>query len=237
MDYGKPERAQALAADYVTGTLRGPARRRFEALLPGHPALRAAMAQWLDRLLPLTAALQPVPPPPGSWALIEQRLWPAHSHADQGQAARWWRALGFWRAAAGLATTAALALGLLLTLPAEPQAPVVVVLSATDAAGTPANFVASLSADGRSLVTRPVQPVALAADKAFELWAVPPQGAPRSLGLISAAGTTVVQRSKLPKSLLDSRNTAALAVSIEPPGGSTTGAPSGPVVFVGKLQL
>ena len=53
MDYGKPDRADALGAQYVAGTLRGAARRRFEALLPGHPALRAAgphPAAVLDRM-------------------------------------------------------------------------------------------------------------------------------------------------------------------------------------------
>ena len=96
---------------------------------------------------------------------------------------------------------------------------------------------ASVSGDGRSLVARPLQPVALATGRVLELWAVPPAGAPRSLGLISAAGATVVRRDKLPKILLDARNTAALAVSVEPPGGSPTGTPTGPVVFAGKLQL
>ena len=71
-----------------------------------------------------------------------------------------------------------------------------------------------------------VQPVALKPGSSLELWAVPPQGAPRSLGLISASGLTVIRRDKLPKALLDSRNTAALAVSVEPPGGSPTGAPT-----------
>ena len=42
MDYAHRPLVDALAAAYVAGTLRGPARRRFEALLPGHPALRAA---------------------------------------------------------------------------------------------------------------------------------------------------------------------------------------------------
>lgn len=240
MDYGKPERAEALAAEYVAGTLRGAARRRFEALLPGHPALRAALAGWRGRLLPLTTALAPVPPPAHTWAAIEQRLWPSPAPAADPAPAPWWRRLGVWRAASGLATTAALALAVALGLPGETPPPLVVVLQATDtagAAGTAASFVASVSGDGRSLVTRPVQPVALAANQAFELWAVPPQGAPRSLGLVSANGVTVVPRGKLPPALLDARHTAALAVSLEPPGGSTTGAPSGPVVFVGKLQL
>jgi anti-sigma-K factor RskA len=32
-------------------------------------------------------------------------------------------------------------------------------------------------------------------------------------------------------------NTAALAVTLEPPGGSSTGKPTGPIVYLGKLQL
>jgi anti-sigma-K factor RskA len=95
----------------------------------------------------------------------------------------------------------------------------------------PASFVASISADGRAMVTKPITNVSLQADRALELWAVPPQGAPRSLGLISAQGATVVKRGKV----LD--NTAALAVSLEPSGGSPTGAPTGPVLYVGKLVL
>ena len=43
MDYANPQLADQLAASYAAGTLRGPARRRFEALLPSHPALRDAV--------------------------------------------------------------------------------------------------------------------------------------------------------------------------------------------------
>ena len=46
MDYSRPELADRLAAEYVLGTLQGPARRRFEALQQAHPALRQAVAQW-----------------------------------------------------------------------------------------------------------------------------------------------------------------------------------------------
>lgn len=244
MDYGRRDLADALAAQYVAGTLRGPARRRFEALLPGHPALRAAVDAWRARLMPLTAAVEPQAPPARAWLGIEQRLWPAPpmsaaaSDGPDAGAVPWWRGLGFWRTVSGFATVAAVSLGVLLASP-QPQAPpVVVVLQAAEGAPAGAStFVASFSGDGRSLVTRPVQPVALQVDRALELWAVPPQGAPRSLGLISASGLTVIGREKLPQALLDSRNTAALAVSVEPPGGSPTGAPTGPVVFAGKLQL
>jgi anti-sigma-K factor RskA len=230
MDYGKIPRADALAAQYVAGTLRGRARRRFESLLPGHPALRAAVRSWQDRLMPLTAALPPEAPPARVWQAIEQCLWPAGAPAP----VRWWQRLAVWRGLAALATTAAFALAVLVSNPAV-QPPVVVVLQGTAGAAAPA-FVASLSGDGRALVTQPIQPVALQADRVLELWAVPPQGTPRSLGLISARGTTIVPRGKLAASLVKG-DTAALAVSLEPPGGSPTGAPTGPVLYAGKLQL
>jgi len=228
MDYAKDSLADALAAQYVAGTLRGRAKRRFEGLLSAHPALRHAVRAWQDRLMPLTGVVAPVAPPASVWRGIEQQLWP------KAAAAPWWQRLGLWRALSGVAAAAAVALAVLMVNPVV-QPPVVVVLQSPGAGGAAA-FVASLSGDGRALVTRPLQPVALQADHALELWAVPPQGAPRSLGVISANGTTIVPRGKLDKSLLKG-DTAALAVTLEPPGGSPSGAPTGPVLWAGKLTL
>ena len=230
MDYGRPALAEALAAEYVAGTLRGPARRRFETLLPGHPALQAAVRAWQARLMPLAGAVPPQAPPPRVWRAIEQRLWPAPA------ALPWWRRLAVWRSATALGGVAVLALAVMLANPPG-RAPVLVVLQPTGADASYAGpFVASVSADGAALVARPVQPVALAPGRAFELWSVPPQGAPVSLGLVRPDGLTVLARERLPARLLQG-GTAALAVSVEPPGGSPTGAPTGPVVFAGKLQL
>ena len=132
----------------------------------------------------------------------------------------------------------ALSLLVLFANPAPNQPPIVVVLSATTppadsgaGAVVPASFVASISGDGRAITTQPLMDVSVQPDRALELWAVPGQGAPRSLGLISASGASVVKKNKVPA------GTAALAVSLEPPGGSTTGAPTGPVLYVGKLAL
>ena len=234
MDYARPALVDALAAQYVAGTLRGPARRRFDALLPSHPALQAAVRQWQLRLMPLTGVLPPQAPPPRVWQAIERRLWPAVAPAPQSS---WWSRLALWRGLSALAGVAVVALAVLLAGPPPALAPVVVVLASTGAdAGTAGTIVASFSGDGRALVTRPLQPVNLQADRVFELWSVPPEGSPRSLGLISASGATVLPRHKLPATLLRG-GTAALAVSIEPPGGSPTGTPTGPVVFAGKLQL
>ncbi|MCU0762689.1 MAG: anti-sigma factor, partial [Hydrogenophaga sp.] len=63
-----------------------------------------------------------------------------------------------------------------------------------------------------------------------ELWSVPAQGGPRSLGLVRAdTATTLLLQAGVKE------GTAAFAVSIEPAGGSPTGAPTGPIVSLGQI--
>ena len=233
MDYSRPELADRLAAEYAAGLMRGGARRRLESLLPAHPTLRSAVRAWHDRLMPLTLAVTPVEPSAAVWKRIESRL--GGGAVPQGTAARAVGRLAFWRAFASIAGLATLVLAVLLATPGPVQPPIIVVLTPTagqpgTAGPAPASIVASISADGRGIVTRPLVNVNLAADRTLELWSLPRDGAPRSLGLIAGDRATVLQRGRL----LD--DTDALAVSLEPPGGSTTGAPTGPVLFVGKLS-
>lgn len=230
MDYGRRELADRLAAEYVLGTLQGPARRRFDALLGAHPGMRDAVTQWQQRLAPLTASVPAVTPPDRVWHGIENRLF-VHS-TPHDAAPRWWQRLGVWRTVSGVAGAAALAMFLIAGQAPSPQAPIVIVLGANPEAAEVLNtsFVASVSADGRALVLKPLKEIAMTPGRTLELWAVPAQGAPRSLGLVQATGATTLLRSQL------LRDTAAFAVSVEPAGGSTTGAPTGPIVAVGKLQ-
>jgi anti-sigma-K factor RskA len=231
MDYSRPQLADRLAAEYVLGTLRGPARRRFDALLGAHPALREAVAQWQERLVPLTTSVTAVTPPDRVWRGVESRLFAA-APTQQALPSSWWKRLALWRSISGVATAAAVALWLVAIQVPPAQAPIVVVLGANpEAAATlNASFVASVSADGRALVLKPLNDLTMTPGRALELWAVPAQGAPRSLGLIQAAGATTLLRAQL------LRDTAAFAVSVEPAGGSPTGAPTGPIVSVGKLR-
>ena len=230
MDYSRRALADRLAAEYVLGTLRGPARRRFDTLLQAHPMLRDAVAHWQQRLEPMATSVAEVRPSAQVWTRIEARLFPA---AVAATALPWWQRLGVWRALSAGGGVAVLAMALVLNQVPPPQAPVVVVLAANPQAAQALNasFVASVSADGRALVLRPLNDVALSTGRALELWAVPAAGAPRSLGLVKADGATTLLRTQL---LLD---TAAFAVSVEPTGGSPTGAPTGPIVSVGKLQI
>ncbi len=71
------------------------------------------------------------------------------------------------------------------------------------------------------------------AGKSYELWLVSDRfSGPRSLGVI---GDTDFTRAALAAYDQDTISSATYAVSVEPQGGSTTGAPTGPVVYAGKL--
>ena len=231
MDYGKSDRADALAAEYVIGTLRGGARRRFEALLPAHSELRRATLAWHERLMPLTAVIAPVQPSSEVWRRISDRLDRRKdavvarrrgSDSRSGAASRRspasprsaWRCCSATRARCRRRSSSS---------SPRPTA------AASGAATAP--IVASISGDGATLVTRPIVPVAVRADRSLELWAVPTQGAPRSLGVMPTNGGAVALRGRV----LAGADT--LAVTVEPPGGSPTGAPTGPIVYAGKFSL
>ena len=100
MNIHQPPLIDPLAAEYVLGTLHGAARRRFERLLPAHPALQRAVADWERRLNRLAVASRAMPPPPEIWRALQQRLFPAPPRRP------WWDSLPFWR---GLALAGVLA--------------------------------------------------------------------------------------------------------------------------------
>ncbi len=223
MNLMRGELPDRLAAEYVLGTLTGGARRRFDALLPAHPALRHAVAGWERRLLPMALEVEPVQPAQAVWAAIEGKLgWtPPPARASPLR-------LRFWQGFAAVATVAAVVLGTVTQAPTRSEAPMIVVLHATKGTET---LVAGLSPDRRQLSIQPLQRVALTSDQSLELWALKKDGLPASLGVIASDKLTALSKKTLPK------DTKGLAVSLEPLGGSPTGAPTGPVLFVGDLTL
>jgi anti-sigma-K factor RskA len=305
MNYADPELRDRLAAEYALGTLRGPARRRFERLLSDDAQLRDAAEDWELRVNLLGESAPPAAPPTRVWDRIAERIGPPSAPAHDSLLDRLWDSLGFWRAASLLATAAAaLAVYVALQPPDAGQEQIAALnqrltgieTKLTSVESTPREIgelserlgriegatqglaetrreFAALSdrlagiesrldatvpvlshvavlidkyarpmmtadldvADGRLVLRLKIKPPRDFTDKTLEVWLVPPDGTPRSLGLLPSAegGTTVALN--LPHDTAEALTTSELAVSLEPSGGSTTGLPTGPVLFSGAV--
>ncbi len=234
MKYENPELRDRLAAEYALGTLRGAARRRFQKLMAGDPALRDLTLQWEMRLNDMAAGAQPVTPRPQLWQAIDRALGPVPrpQHERPGLLSGLWESLGFWRASAFGAAAVAAALILFIAIGKPPVAPETRYIAVLiDETATPV-LVASLAAEDGKLSIKSIKPTNVGADKDLELWLVPPQGAsPRSLGVLKGMQALVT----LTKGDAADLTQGALAVSLEPAGGSPTGTATGPILYVGAV--
>ena len=217
-----PDAAHALAAEYVLGTLRGRARDRFEALARADRDLAGIVRRWEAGLTPLAGRLQGVQPPARIWREIESRIAPRKREAS----ASVWRALAL--VSAGLATVLLAAFLWLSSAPRD-EPLFVAVLTAPDAV---ARMVVSMH-EPDVLRVRMVKPWAGTEGKSLELWVLPKQGSARSLGLVpNAMGDTLIRLAAADARV---QGANALAVSLEPAGGSPSGQPTGPVLCSGVI--
>jgi anti-sigma-K factor RskA len=221
----------ALASENALGTQTSRVRRRMQTLQMREPELAARVAYWQAQLNQLSETARPVPVPPWVWRRIETILQP-----PKPETPGWWQNLLVWRWTTGLAT----AMAVLMTLFPPPEQPRPDALSAdggvvlvlTDEQSKTAWLVSRQSLEApikAQAITVPVMTVA----QAYELWLLPPGGAPLSLGLLNEQGGTVMQPATAVRDLVQPG--VGMAVSIEPPGGSPTGAPTGPVVYSGSI--
>ena len=243
-----------LAAEYVLGTLASNEREQAESLIASDPAFAQLVRTWERRLGQLHAMVQPVEPPPETWARIRARIEgvePSSAmmlpHPDQAarraaenNVVALTRRVGRWRqAAAALAAIAAVLLAVVVTtvvdpqiLPSRPTAAsgrFVAVLQQN--ASAPA-FILTVDVETRTASVRRVS-AEQQAGKSYELWLVSDRFAgPRSLGLVGASEFARPTLASFDPATISG---ATFAVSLEPEGGSPTGAPTGPVLFTGKL--
>jgi len=217
--------ANALAAEYVLGTLPGRARRRFEAIVRADPETAAILRRWEDGLTPLAEGVAPVEPPARVWREIEARIAPPAAAATKAGS-------GFWKAfgmvSGGLASVL-LAFFLYISTGSRGDPLFVAVLTAPDSAP---RMVVSMQAP-HTLRVRMVKPWGGMEDKGLELWVLPKDGAPRSLGMVhNTMGDTMIRIGPDDPRIQDIK---ALAISAEPPGGSPTKQPTGPVLCSGMV--
>jgi anti-sigma-K factor RskA len=230
MNYLTEERQNALSSEYVLGSLHGPARVRFQRLLMQHNSMRHTLWRWESRLNELGTALPNVQPAPEVWERIQSRLGftTATPNATNLVTLPLRKPRGLqWLA--GLSAAAAILMAVLLVnlQPVEPLLPGQIAVVQSEKAQ--ALWLIELRED-QLLVTATDKFKALD-NQDYELWMVAADGRPPiSLGLLPKQG-----KLSLPRSVLfDQVQVAALAVSLEPLGGSPTGQPT-TVLYTAEL--
>jgi anti-sigma-K factor RskA len=250
-----PELLDRLASAYALGTLRGGARRRFEAMAREQAPVRAAALIWQSRLSSINELQPQVQPDAAVWTRIHnlvqgektsasQAAVRAQTAAESTGLTAWLRSLTLWRAATAvgaLATVTAIAVNvgqrqeyggeiarLQTQLLAAPQIEYVAVLADDKAA---ASMLVTFDPKAKKLTLQRVGNFEEAGDRSLQLWALPPTGGPKSLGVLGRDKLL-----KLTAGERDVREVPTLAISLEPKGGvpSETG-PTGPVLFKGAL--
>jgi anti-sigma-K factor RskA len=224
IDHSSLPEDELLAAEVALGVLSGAARETAARRAAREPAFAAMVAAWEERLAPWAGEIGEVVPPPEVWERIATALpQPAAPRAGL------WESLAFWRVFALASVLAAACLAVVIYLgAARPSEPLIAAIEA----GGQRSFVATVDARRGTIA---IVPAAFTADgtRVPELWLIPPGGKPLPVGLLSADKPIVIA---IPPALVaQTASGATLAVSLEPPGGSPTGAPTGPVIGAGKL--
>ncbi|NWA10831.1 anti-sigma factor [Pseudomonas gingeri] len=221
MNYQNPRLRRALAADYAIGLMSAAGRRRFESLMRDDARLRAQVAEWQETLATLTESVPPQPVPDRVWQAIVARIDPQQLHIPARRP--------FWnwlRATAAIGSLVVIvALGVLYRH--DPISASATLLSGTQQPAL------RIEAHAGYLQVEPLTLAAVDANRSLELWAIPLDGKPVSLGLVPREGKGRLELSEAHKILLGT--SVVLAVSLEPQGGSPTGQPSGPVLYSGPL--
>lgn len=233
-------------AEYALGVLDAVQRREVEQQMQRDPELADAVADWHKRLAPLAEAIPEVEPAPYVWNRIvsELGLQPDAPGARSAPPAQpgFWNNLRLWHwIGIGASGLAAACLVLLFTIPRAPSPAVPVATSAArymvariQQDNGVAGWTATVDVGHKRMIVVPATPVAVAAGKSTQLWLIPPGHKPISLGLIARDRSTRVTLG--PALLAQLGGKALLAVSVEPPGGSPTGQPTGPVIAKGNIN-
>ena len=212
------------AAEYALGVLAGAERDVAAQRVARDRVFAALAAAWEERFAPWAAEIPEVAPPPHVWERIAAQLPGAERRGP-----RFWQSLVFCRSFGIVSALAAACLAVLLYLSSGSQQ---VALFASIEGSGERIFVAAIDAKRAAIA---VVPATYRADptRVPELWLIPSGGKPLPLGVLPADRLTQIG---IPATIADQvRRGATLAVSLEPPGGSPTGQPTGPVIGSGTL--
>jgi len=227
------------AGEYALGVLDRAERAAAEARMAAEPRFAREVEAWQERLYPMADAVKAVEPPAHVWPLISRGLGPVGAKVvDLAQR----RAVVFLRgwavAASAIAAVSLLFLGVRPNLappvvtPPAPAAQPLLVAELTDTNGR--GFItATFDPATGVLHTTPTTALPVPKTRSPELWLIPADGTPRSLGVIDTTHATTVKVSDALRP--GAKAQAVLAITLEQSGGSPDGKPHAKPTWVGKM--
>lgn len=227
MKYDDQNLRELLAGEYVLGLLRGGARRRFERLLIEDARLRAELVAWEEKFSAWNRSLRPLTPPPSVWRRLQVRI---KAESKPVRTPRW---KAGWSGAVAATAIVLFVIGIFLgrsvLAPSPPPAYLAVMSTAQ---GQPRWLITvhpqTRRVDMKALATNTPPP-----GKSYELWMLPGSGKPVAMGLMNTSGSaSEIVSADIIAAMVGAKG---LAISIEPEGGSPTGQPTGPVVYVAPI--
>ena len=227
---GGPEEGgdDILAAEFALGVLSGAEQAALARRVTTDPAFARAVADWETRLAPMAEGFAPADLPAGVKQALDRHLFGIAGPAPKPG---FWASLALWRGLAGSAAAACLLAVALPLLQPAPQA-VPGVMASLSPQGSDVHYMAVYDA-GTGMVRLSHMSGNPAQGQVFQLWVAEGSATPVSLGVIPDGATVRMQMDDGLRALLNDR--AHMAISLEPPGGSPTGQPTGAVVAVGDL--
>ena len=222
MRYDNQELLDNLAVEYILGTLQGAARKRFQKLLISSNHARKTLWLWEQYLNPLAESLPETEPNSAVWHGIQKRLgWlddTVVAFSPKKPKLPWF-----------IAAAASVLLFFMLYLPqtSTPAYQEVAVIQSTDAKAW-----WLINKTGDMLQVKALAAITPKQDNDYQLWMLPTDGSPPiSLGLLPQSSQTNLQIPAAANNI----TIAAIAVSLEPKGGSPLSIPSGEVLFVAEI--
>ena len=231
LDAPTPSDRNDLAAELALGLLEGEERAQALRLCLSDPAFAAQVEAWGHRLSPMLDLAAEQAPPAHIWSAIAARI--GDALPDRASPSQVVRNLRFWRGGALLSGAIAACLAVvLITRPAPEQTPGAVGLSQlADAQGA---ATMAISYDPQSGVLRMGTSQIASGTKAPELWVIPADGVPRSLGLINPQGGKHAVSEELRAFL---QNGATLAITLEDAATAPHAAPTSAPILTGKISI
>ena len=235
--YDDGDRNNLRYAEYVLGVLDADARADVAREVARSDEAAIAVELWQRRLVPLAVKLPEVAPPEDVWARIQHDLrW--HASREVRPPSDLWSSVRLWQwIGAGASVVAVACMVMLLIIPARhrlPAPPGALMVSSIRQDNGVADWTVTVDLDRKQIVVVPAAPANIAADRSTQLWLIPAGGAPISVGVFKPGAVTVLPLSTTLLAQLGP--TAALAVSVEPAGGSPISRPTGPVIAKGAIS-